>query len=131
MKKNTEKIVLLAQEKVEIKRMAVVEAIDKLKSDNKDITFSTVSKEAGVSRNYLYKSDEFRLIIESLRKTSIKKVQSKDAKDLIIETQKRKIDELNKQLKKYSSYDELEKKYNDALSEIEELKKQLKKAYKY
>jgi len=131
MKKNTEKIVLLAQEKVEIKRMAVVEAIDKLKSEKKDITFSTVSKEAGVSRNYLYKSDEFRPIIESLRNISIKKVQTKDAKDLIIETQKRKIDELNKKLKKYSSYDELERKYNDALGEIEELKKQLKKAYKY
>ena len=131
MKKNTEKIVLLAQEKVEIKRMAVVEAIDKLKSEKKDITFSTVSKEAGVSRNYLYKSDEFRPIIESLRNISIKKVQTKDAKDLIIETQKRKIVELNKKLKKYSSYDELERKYNDALGEIEELKKQLKKAYKY
>lgn len=131
MKKNTEKIVLLAQEKVEIKRMAVVEAIDKLKSEKKDITFSTVSKEAGVSRNYLYKSDEFRPIIESLRNISIKKVQTKDAKDLIIETQKRKINELNKKLKKYSSYDELERKYNDALGEIEELKKQLKKAYKY
>ena len=131
MNKNTEKIVLLAQEKVEIKRMAVVEAIDKLKSENKEITFTTVSKEAGVSRNYLYKSDEFRTIIESLRNTSIKKMQTKDTKDLIIETQKRKINELKKHLKKYSSYDELEKKYVDALSEIEELKKQLKKAYKY
>ena len=127
MKYNTERIVQLAKEKSKLTRESVVNAIDKLQHEKKEITFASVAKEADVSRNYLYNSEEIRPIIEELREEPIKRNQTEDTKDLIIETQKHKISELNKELKKYESYNELELKYREALKEIEELKEQLKK----
>lgn len=131
MNNKTRKIVELANEKAEIKRISVLSAIDIMKKEQREINFTSVSKEAAVSRNYLYKNDELRYLIESLRTDKIKKVQSKDAKDIIIDAQKKKITELEKKLKLLDGYDKLFDKYTNLLNENEELKKQLKNAYKY
>lgn len=101
MNPNTKEIVRLAKEKSIATRKSVIEAIDKLKYNNKKITFSSVATEAKVSRNYLYKSKEFRPMIEELRENSNKINQSKDTRDLIIEKQKQKITELTEALKEY------------------------------
>lgn len=131
MKKNTERIVQLAHEKANIKLKLVIDAIDRLKSQNVDITFTRIANEANVSRNYLYKNKELRQIIDSLRKSSMKTTQPKDTKDLIIESQKHRINELQKQLIKYSLYDELVEKYKKLLAENDELNKRLKKQHKH
>lgn len=131
MSEKTKKIIELAIEKAELKRKAVLIAVDKMKKEKKEINFVAVSNEAGVSRNYLYKNEELRTLIESLRIDEIKKVQSKDAKDIIIDSQKKKIKELEKKLKLLDEFYKLEEKLNQVTAENEELKKQLKSAYKY
>lgn len=131
MSNKTRKIVELANEKAEFKRSAVLLAIDSMKKEKKEINFTSVSNEADVSRNYLYKNEELRYLIESLRTEKVKKVQSKDAKDIIIEAQKKKIKELEKKLKLLDEYYKLEEKLNQVTIENNELKKQLMSAYKY
>lgn len=101
MKTNTEEIVKLAKEKSRRVRGSVIEAIDKLKQENREITFASVAAEADVSRNYLYKSEEFRPIIEELREDSNRMEQPEDTRDLIIEQQQQKISELTEALKEY------------------------------
>jgi hypothetical protein len=77
------------------------------------------------------KNEELRNLIESLRTDKIKKVQSKDAKDIIIDVQKKRIKELEKNLKLLDEYYKLEEKLNQVIAKNEELKRQLKSAYKY
>lgn len=101
MSRNTEEIVKLAKEKSLKTRNSVIKVIDELKHERKKITFTSVASEAGVSRNYLYNSKEFRPIIEELRGTPNKVNPTSDTRDLIIEKQQQKISELTKVLKKY------------------------------
>lgn len=126
MNKNTKEIIKLAKEKSRKTRGSVIKAIDKLKRDNKKITFASVATKANVSRNYLYKSEEFRPIIEELRGDSNRIHQSKDTRDLIIEQQQQKIAELTEVLKKYESFNELKLKYQKTLHELEKLQNEVK-----
>ncbi len=97
--KNTTKIKELAKQKTLRKREAVLNAIDRMKKEGIKISFSSVANEAGVSRNYLYKSGELRTIVESLRDKPINGCISKDARDILIENQREMISDLKKELK--------------------------------
>lgn len=101
MNPKTKEIIRLAKEKSIATRKSVIEAIDRLKRNNEKITFASVAAEADVSKNYLYKSEEFRPIIEELREDSNRIEQSEDTRDLIIEKQQQRISELTEALKKY------------------------------
>lgn len=102
MNVNTEEIMKLAKEKSIRTRNIVVETIERMKNQNKEINFSTLSKEANVSRNYLYNSEELRPIIEELRDKKDSAITHIDTKDLIIEKQKDEINKLRRELEKYS-----------------------------
>lgn len=95
----TYKIEELAKQKAAQKRENVLAAINKMQEEGISITFSSVAKEAGVSRNYLYKSKEIRPLIESLRGEPVMMCKPKDARDIVIEEQKKRINELEKEIK--------------------------------
>lgn len=83
-------------------------------------------------RNPLFiNNKEIREIIEKYRKSSSKKTQTKDTKDVIIQSQKQKIRELEKEIKKYQKDELWKQKYEKLFEENKQLKKQLEKAYKY
>lgn len=131
MSKNTSMIVLLAKEKTEERKQRVIETVNKMLENKEKITFYSVYQKAGVSKSFIYKNEDLRKLIESYRQSSIKKVQSKDAKDIIIDSQKSKINELEK-LIKLQQKDELWKdKFDKLYEENKQLKLQLEKAYKY
>lgn len=71
-----------------------------LSSDEK-IIFYSVYKKSGVSKSFVYNNQEIKTIIEIYRKDFLKKKQGKEAKDVIIETQKKKISNLEKQIREY------------------------------
>ncbi|WP_050632256.1 DUF6262 family protein [Bacillus andreraoultii] len=129
--KNTSKIVSMAKEKTEIKKSTVIETINKMIENGEKINFYTVTKRAGVSKSFLYKYDEIRELIEKYRQSPTKKKQSKDAKDVIIESQKRKIKELEKEIKQYQKDELWKEKFEKLNEENKDLKKQLEKSYKY
>lgn len=129
--KNTNKIVSLAKDKSEQKQQEVINTINEMIKSEDKITFYSVYQKAGVSKSFVYNNEQIRGLIESHRKTTIKMRQSQDAKDVIIESLKRKIKDLeneNNGLKKDESW----KDKHDKLSvENKQLKLQLEKAYKY
>lgn len=129
--KNTDKIVKLAKEKSEIKTQKVLEIINEMASKKETISFYKVSQASGVSRNFLYTNTEIRKVIDSFRKNAPKKNQSQDAKDIIIEAQKRKIKSLEKQIKELEGMENWKEKYKQLVLENTDLKKQLKKSYNY
>jgi len=103
MNKNTEKINLLSKEKADVKREAVINAMDDLLKNNLSITFSSVAKAAEVSRNYLYKNGDFKNIIEMSRGIKIN-VHSKDTRDLIIASQQKTIRNLCETIEKLTEH---------------------------
>ncbi len=129
--KNTERIVSMAKEKTESKKKLVIDTINRMIDEDDKITFYSVFQKAGVSKSFVYNNQEIREIIEHHRKSPIKKTQTKDAKDIIIESQKRKIKELEKELSKYRKDELWKEKYEKLKDEHEELKIQLQKAYDY
>ncbi len=129
MKKNTEKIVQLSQEKAIHKRNSVISAIARLKHDQLKITFSSVASEANVSRNYLYKTEELKLLIESLRDGKHVIVQ-KDTKDAIIDVQKKRIKDLENRIRELEYIQEAKEVSAETAKEINDLKEQLKEAGK-
>ncbi|OOZ99819.1 transposase [Bacillus cereus] len=66
--RNTEEIVRLAKLKTNRTREGVDKAISKLSLEGKVINFNTVAKAANVSKSWLYKEQDIRKRIESLRK---------------------------------------------------------------
>lgn len=107
MSNKTQKIIALAQEKAEAKRIAVLSTIDLMKKEGQIINFTSVSRNAQVSRNYLYKNKELRSLIESLREVRIYN-ENKDNEEIV------------------EKYNNLLDKYNQLLEENKDLKKQLK-----
>lgn len=126
---NYDKMVNFNKQKTQDTHNKVIKILNEMIRENKKITYYSVSKETGVSRNFLYKDEEISLIIEKHKSSkSIKRIQSQDAKDIIINTQKQKI----KELEKYKSDNENYKnKYEQLLKENKELKTQLKNSYNY
>lgn len=131
MNKNTSKIIELAKNKSEQTKNKVIEVINEMLVNGEKITFYSVYKRAGVSKSYVYKNEEVRLVIETYRKSSVKKKQGNEAKDVIIEAQKKKIKELERKIKELKKSETYKEKYERLLIENKELKKQLENAYTY
>ena len=85
-------------------------AINSLKAGGHQVNFSSVSKESGVSRLFLYGDDEVRSLIENLRKCDVDNSMNRRArydktaksKDVIIAAKDKKIaklEEENRRLK--------------------------------
>lgn len=130
-KKNTDKIISMAKTKTEVTKNKVIDTVNKMLQDGEKITFYSVYKNSGVSKSFVYNNDEIRLIIETYRRSPIKRKQSKESKDVIIETQKKKILELERLLNEFQKTENYKEKYEKLLVENEELRKQLKSAYEY
>lgn len=129
--KNTSKIVSMAKEKTEEKKQKVINTINEMIANGEKVTFYSVYQKAGVSKSFVYNNKEIREVIEQHRKLPIKKAQTKDAKDVIIESQKRKIRELEKEIKQLQKDELWKSKYERLYEENKRLEKQLEKAYKY
>lgn len=129
--KNTNKIVSLAKDKSEQKQKEVIKAINEMIKNEDKITFYSVYQKAGVSKSFVYNNKEIRNLIETHRKTTIKMSQSQDAKDVIIESQNRKIKELEKEILSLIKDETWKDKHDKLLAENKQLKLQLEKAYKY
>ena len=96
--------------RIEAKERAL-NTIRRMRATESEITFSSVAKESGVSRGYLYKTAEIRLEIEKSR-TQVYETRKKNqeryrrtekSRDAVIEAKDRrikKLEEENRQLKK-------------------------------
>ena len=129
--KNTNKIVTLAKEKSDEKKQKVIDTINKMIESGEKITFYSVYQKAGVSKSFVYNNKVIREVIEQHRKNPTKRSQSKDAKDVIIESQKRRIKELEKEINVLEKDEMWKEKYEKLNEENKQLKTQLEKAYKY
>lgn len=109
----------------------VIKAINKVRKSGKEFTLAEVCKEAGVSRSYFYKNPEMLKLIDKYRNpTGNKKIQTKDAKDVIISSQKSEIKDLKNKLNAISVNDNYKIKYEEALEKIAQLEKELEEALK-
>lgn len=99
-----------AQEKTRKTLEKVDKAIRKLSLNDKKVNFNSISQESGVSKSFLYKSQEIRARIEELREKQVNKEinqrakynKTSKSKDIIIAAKDKKIKELeqeNKNLK--------------------------------
>lgn len=121
----------MAKEKTKEKQQKVIETINEMIENGEKITFYSVYQKAGVYKSFVYNNEDLRKVIEQHRQIPTKKTQSKDAKDVIIDSQKQKIKELEKQIKQLQKDESWKEKYEKLLEENKQLKIQLEKAYKY
>lgn len=110
-KRNTDAIVKMAQEKSQKTVERVEQTISKLVVEGKQVNFNIISREADVSKSWLYSKPNIRKRIEDLRgrqisSAKVKKKSTKNrseaSKDAIIVAFKERIKELeneNQQLK--------------------------------
>ena len=98
------------EERTKGAREKALQAINILKAEGHQVNFSSVSRESGVSRHFLYGDDEVRSIIEEQRKCDVDNSINRRArydktaksKDVIIAAKDKKIaklEEENKRLK--------------------------------
>lgn len=115
--RNTTEIVRLAQQKSQKTREKVDKAISKFSIEGKAINFNSIAKEAKVSKSWLYKEQDIRQRIESLRKRQItsnivsKPKKSSRSEEILIKTLKRRVMELEKENKKLQN--QIQKLYGD------------------
>lgn len=128
---NTKEIMKLAKLKSESTKSKVLEVLDDMVKNNENITFYSVYNKAGVSKSFVYNNSEVREAIEHYRTNPVKQMQSKDAKDVIIDSQKIKIKELEKEIKELENDKQWKMKYEELQKENISLKKQLEKSYDY
>jgi hypothetical protein len=64
---NTRHVIAAAQRRAEQTRQRAVAALRRMDTSGQRITFDAVSREAGVSRSWLYAQDDLRTEIERLR----------------------------------------------------------------
>lgn len=127
-----EKMVETNKQKTIDTQNKVFEALEDMLKNNEKITYYSVSKKTGVSRNFLYKNKEINLFIEKYKSSKSKKTnQSSEAKDVIITAQRKKISELESKIKQFQLDENYKVKYEKAQKEILELKKQLESSYDY
>ena len=98
------------KERTDGAREKALQAINILKANGHQVNFSSVSKESGVSRHFLYGDDEVRSIIEEQRKCDVdnsinrraRYYKTAKSKDVIIAAKDKKIarlEEENRRLK--------------------------------
>lgn len=132
---NTDKIINMKKEESIRKEKFVLDIINRMALEHKEITFTTVYKEAGVSKPYVYKNDNIRNAISHYMEHPVHSVKTKDSQDVIISMQKEKIKELERQIikmqKEFEADSIYKQKYEKVLEENKALKKQLERAYQY
>lgn len=98
------------KERTKNAREKAIQAINSLKSEGEQVNFSSVAQKSGVSRRFLYQSQEIRNIIEEQRGLMVNNEINKRAhfdktaksKDVVIAAKDKRIAKLeaeNKQLK--------------------------------
>lgn len=101
--RNTDEIVRLAKLKSKKTRENVEKAISKLSLNGEKINFNKVAKEAKVSKSWLYKEQDIRQRIESLRKQQktenviSKPKKSSRSEEVLIKTLKTRVKELEEE----------------------------------
>lgn len=129
--KNIEGLVEYNQSVKKQTEQNVIKAINKVRKSGKEFTLAAVCEKAGVSRSYFYKNPEMLKLIDKYRNpTGNKKIQTKDAKDVIISSQKTEIKDLKNKLNAISVNDNYKIKYEEALEKIAQLEKELEEALK-
>ncbi|MCU5092054.1 DUF6262 family protein [Bacillus toyonensis] len=121
--RNTEEIVRLAKLKTNRTREGVEKAISKLSLEGKVINFNTVAKEANVSKSWLYKEQDIRKRIESLRKqqqnhSSTRSMVKKNSRseEVLIKTLKMRIRELEGENTKLKN--QIQKLYGELYNKV-------------
>lgn len=132
---NTNRIVEIKKTESLEKEKIVLDTIQRMALEHKEITFTTVYKEAGVSKPYVYKNETIKSAISKYMKNPVHSTKSQDSKDVIISMQKDKIKELENQIKQFQKAadtdESYKKKYESTFEENKQLKKQLERAYQY
>lgn len=111
---NTDAIVKLAKEKSIEVRKRVEKKISEMALKNETINFNSVSKQANVSKSWLYKERDIRKRIETLREQRIRKTynppkRSTRSEDVLIKSLKERIKELESENQDYK--EQLERAY--------------------
>ncbi len=122
--RNTGGLAAHAQRRKEVTSQRVEAAITKLLRANAPINFTTVSKEAGVTKQYLYANEQVRGRIEALRDQQQEQVvrqratrpqgKTNASKDLVILAKDRRIKELEEEVRR------LKKEVQGALGKLYE-----------
>ena len=99
------------KERTDGAREKALQAINILKANGHQVNFSSVSKESGVSRHFLYGDDEVRSIIEEQRKCDVDNSINRRArydktaksKDVIIAAKDKKIARLEEENRRWKA----------------------------
>lgn len=130
-KKNTSAMTDYNKERSHKKEQAVIDAINKLKKKEDLFSLSEICKEAGCSRQYIYKNPTLLELVNKYRNVDTKKkVQTKDSKDVLILSLRAEITTLKKEISSLKNNENYKEKYENMKAENEKLKMQLEQAYK-
>lgn len=118
-KPNTDAMVAAKRYQAVATRRKVEDTITRMLNEGKSINFNSVSKEADVSKTYLYKHEQLSAHIQTLRaheqkqsKPKTQNTRSDASKDVLLASKDKRIQELEKQLEK------LKKELNAAQAKI-------------
>lgn len=103
-RKNLEKS--WAERKTKAREKAIA-TIRQLQLDGKGVNFSSVSKQSGISKSFLYEDEETRKVIEGIRALEVDKEMNRRAryektsqsKDVIIDAKDKRIVKLESEIK--------------------------------
>lgn len=116
--RNTDKIVQLAKEKSKTTKVNVEKVISRMSLEGRAINFNTVSREANVSKSWLYKVNDIRTRIETLRNqqqknlnSGVKSKKGNRSEEILIRTLKGRIKDLEEE--KRILKQQLEKLYGE------------------
>ena len=126
---NCDKMIETNKQRTQDTHDKVLKTLNEMLKNNENITYYSVAKKTGVSRSFLYKDEEIKTFIDKYKTSkSTKKIQTQNAKEVMINAQKQKIKELEKYQKENENY---KQKYDQLLKENKLLKEQLKNSYEY
>lgn len=107
----------------------VISALNALRRDGERITVAKVAKMAEVSPNFIYTHED---ILKTIRKYSdnpgTKRVQTQDAKDVLINSLRSENRELKQKINKLQSEEHYKEKCVKLEEQIEQLKKEVENA---
>lgn len=117
--RNTQGIADFAHQKSNLTAKKVDDTIQQLIKSKEKINFNSVSENAGVSKAYLYKHQELRVRIESLRKQQeglpspkqVKHEMTDASKDVLLAAKNKRIKELEDEVKRLKNV--LKRRYGE------------------
>ena len=115
--------------RTEITEKKVMATLNTLRREGETINIAKVAKLAGVSPNFIYTHED---ILKTIRKYSnnpgVKKVQTQDAKDVLINSLRSENRDLKQKIKKLESEERYKDRCRRLEKEIEQLKKEVENA---